>query len=64
MLELKQEDLAGEAATQRSVLAAFERGRSTPRQTTTMRIKSALEARGVVFIESAEGRGVMLKGDA
>lgn len=60
MLEMKQEDLAKEAGTQRSVLAAFEGGQSTPREATLARIQAVLEGRGVAFLESDLGRGLLL----
>lgn len=63
MLEMKQEDLAKEAGTQRSVLAAFEGGQSTPREATLERIKAVLESRGMVFLESEVGVGLMLAKD-
>lgn len=60
MLEMKQEDLAKAAGTQRSVLAAFEGGQSTPREATLERIKAVLEHRGIAFIESEAGTGLLL----
>lgn len=60
MLEMKQEELAKAAGTQRSVLAAFEGGQSTPREATLQRIKAVLEDRGIAFIESEAGTGLLL----
>ena len=60
MLEMKQDDLAKAAGTQRSVLAAFEGGQSTPREATLERIKAVLEAKGIVFLQSEVGTGLLL----
>ena len=62
MLEMKQEDLAKEAGTQRSVLAAFEGGQSTPREATLERIRDVLEAKGIIFVETDVGVGVLIRG--
>ena len=61
MIEMKQQDLADAAGITRSVLAAFEAGQSASRSSTLERIRGVLEARGIAFIESEAGTGVLLK---
>jgi predicted transcriptional regulator len=63
MIEMKQQELAEAAGVTRSVLAAFEAGQSASRSSTLGRIRRVLEARGVVFIESEAGAGVLLRSD-
>lgn len=58
MIEMKQQELADAAGITRSVLAAFEGGQSASRSSTLQRIRSVLEAHGIVFIESEGGFGV------
>lgn len=60
MIEMKQQELAEASGITRSALAAFEAGESRSRSPTLQRIRSALEMRGIVFIESEAGFGVLL----
>lgn len=60
MIEMKQHELAEESGVTRSALAAFEAGESRSRSPTLQRIRSVLEMRGIVFIESEAGYGVLL----
>lgn len=64
MLKMLQGDLASAAGLTPAAMNAIEAGTSKPRAATTDRLRAALEQRGIVFFESHEGRGVMLKGDA
>lgn len=63
MLGMHQADLAKDAGVTRSTLATFEAGQTNPHPATLERMRQVLEERGIVFFESDEGRGVMLKSD-
>ena len=63
MIEMKQQDLAEAAGMARSALAAFEAGQRISRPATLERIRSVLENRGVIFIESDAGVGILLRFD-
>ncbi|MCW2286813.1 transcriptional regulator with XRE-family HTH domain [Rhodoblastus acidophilus] len=57
LVELDQAALAEQANVSRNVIVDFEKGRRTPTASNLAAIQSALEAQGVVFIESENGRG-------
>ena len=48
-LRMNQEQLAKAAGLSRAAIADFERGDTTPYESTLTAIQSALEARGIVF---------------
>jgi DNA-binding XRE family transcriptional regulator len=64
MLRMLQGDLASAVGLTAASMNAIEAGTSKPRATTTARLRAVMEERGIVFFESDEGRGVMLRGDA
>lgn len=64
MIGMLQEELAEAAGVTRKTLATLEAGQTRPHPSTLERMRAVLEERGIVFFESEEGRGVMLKGDA
>lgn len=64
MLGMLQDDLAAAIGVTRKTLATFEAGQTKPHPSTLERMRQVLEGKGVVFFESDQGRGVMLKGDS
>ena len=64
MLKMLQGDLASAAGLTPAAMNAIEAGTSKPRASTAARLRAVMEERGIVFFESDEGRGVMLRGDA
>jgi ribosome-binding protein aMBF1 (putative translation factor) len=61
LLNWSREDLAAKADTNERTVARIEDGETTPRQSTTLAIRGALEAAGVKFIEeNGGGPGVRL----
>lgn len=64
MIGMTQDELADAAKVTRKTLATFETGQSRPHAPTITKVRRVLEAHGIVFFESEEGRGVMLKDDA
>jgi DNA-binding XRE family transcriptional regulator len=65
LIEWKQTDLAKAAGLSEMSVKNIERGDTDPRVSTLTAIRSALEAAGVVFLDSgsvATGPGVALKG--
>lgn len=63
MLRMLQGDLAAAAGLTPKAMNSIETEASKPRAATLERIRAELEQRGVVFFESEEGKGVMLKGE-
>jgi predicted transcriptional regulator len=63
MIGMLQEELAEAAGVTRKTLATLEAGQTRPHPSTIERMRTVLEKRGIVFFESEEGRGVMLKED-
>lgn len=63
MAGMTQDELADAAKITRKTLATFETGQSRPHAPTIAKVQRVLEASGIVFFDSDEGRGVMLKGD-
>jgi transcriptional regulator with XRE-family HTH domain len=61
MLSMRQEDLADASGLTRKALAAIEAGSAIAREPTLQRIRAALEQRGVEFLDTAAGRGVILR---
>lgn len=61
MLSMRQEDLADVSGLSRKALAAIESGRAVAREPTLQRIRAALEQQGVEFLDTAAGRGLILK---
>ena len=63
MLRMLQGELAEAAGLTPKAMNSIETEAANPRPATLERIRSVLEERGVIFFDSHEGRGVMLKGD-
>lgn len=63
MLKMLQGELAAAAELTPKAMNSIETGASTARTVTLERIQSVLEEQGIVFFDTEEGRGVMLKGD-
>ena len=63
MLRMVQHELAEKAELSQRSLAMIETGAAKAREGTLERLRVVLEKEGVVFFDSDEGRGVMLKGD-
>lgn len=61
MLRMLQSELAEAAGLTPKAMNSIETESAKPRPATLERIRSVLEARGVVFFDSHEGRGVLLK---
>lgn len=61
MLRMLQGELAEAAGLTPKAMNSIETEAAKPRPATLDRIRSVLEGRGVVFFDSHEGRGVMLK---
>lgn len=66
LINWSQGRLSEEAKVARATIAEFEGGKRMPIGNNLLAIKSALEAAGVVFLDTgdvAKGPGVALKGD-
>lgn len=61
MLRMLQGDLAKAAGLTPKAMNSIETGASRGRASTLIRLRSVLEERGIVFFESREGKGVMLR---
>ncbi len=61
MLRRLQGELAEAAGLTPKAMNSIETEAAKPRPATLERIRSVLEERGVIFFDSHEGRGVMLK---
>lgn len=57
LVGLSQEELADLAGISRQIVARIERGEDNVLLDSVKRVRSALEASGVVFIPSEKGRG-------
>lgn len=62
MLRIVQEELASAAGISQRSLAVIETESAKPRAATLLSIRAALEDRGVLFIETDAGCGVILAG--
>ena len=60
MIGMTQSELAETSDIQRLAVVKFENGDSTPHESTLSKIQAALENRGVVFIETDAGVGIIL----
>ena len=60
MAGMTQSELAEASGIQRLAVVKFESGDSTPHDSTLLKIQAALEGRGIVFIETDAGVGVIL----
>ncbi|WP_285294734.1 helix-turn-helix transcriptional regulator [Aureimonas altamirensis] len=66
LVELDQAELAKRSNLSRNTIVDFEKGRRLPGTNNLSAIQSALEAAGVVFLDTgkvATGPGVALRGD-
>lgn len=63
-IQMTQEDLASRAGVPRSAIAEFEADARKPRRSTIDRLRSALEAAGVVFIDADGISGIGLRTDS
>ena len=61
MLNMTQAELAEASGIQRLAMVKFENEDSSPHETTLAKIEAALEGRGIVFIETEAGAGVILR---
>ncbi|WP_366933761.1 helix-turn-helix transcriptional regulator [Devosia sp.] len=61
MLRMPQAELAEAVGIARKSLATFEAEGSAPRPTTLERIRDYLEGRGIEFLETEAGLGVLLR---
>lgn len=59
MLHISQADLAQAAGISEDTIRFFEKGRTTPREETLLRIQAALEERGIIFT-NGDRPGVIL----
>lgn len=63
LIRLEQLDLCEKSGVSIKTLSDFEAGKTKPYATTLEKLRAALEAAGVVFIESnGQGPGVRLRG--
>lgn len=60
MLGITQSELAEAADVKRLAVVRFESGETSPHASTLAKIEAALEGRGIVFIETDAGAGVIL----
>lgn len=60
MLGITQSELAVAADVKRLAVVRFESGGTSPHASTLAKIEAALERRGIVFIETEAGVGVIL----
>jgi transcriptional regulator with XRE-family HTH domain len=66
LINWSQDDLSKASAVGRATLANFESEKSTPYERTLRDIQTALEAAGVIFIdtgETAQGNGVTIRAE-
>lgn len=61
MLRMPQSELAEAVGITRKSLATFEAEGSTPRSATLERIRAYLEGRGIEFLETEAGSGILLR---
>ena len=60
MLGITQSELAEAADVKRLAIVRFESGETSPYASTLAKIEAALEGRGIVFIQTEAGVGVIL----
>lgn len=60
LLDWTQAKLAAEAGAAERTIWLFENGQRQPQRATLEKLRQALEAAGVVFIETDNSRGVLL----
>lgn len=63
MLGMTQAELAEAAGVKRLAIVRFESEVTAPHEATLAKIEVALEGRGIVFIETEAGVGVILRSD-
>lgn len=61
LINITQDDLAIAAGVATKTIATFEAEGSAPRWATVEKLQAALESVGVVFIETDNGAGVILR---
>ncbi len=60
LINITQEELATKAGVATKTIATFESEGRAPRDATLVKLRSALEGVGIVFIETDTGVGVIL----
>ena len=61
VLRMKVRELAQQAGISPTTITTWESGRSSPTWETLSRIKQALEAKGIVFVDQDDMTGVLVK---
>lgn len=61
LINMTQDDLAAAAGVATKTIATFEAEGRAPRGATVEKLQAALETAGVVFIETDNGAGVILR---
>ncbi len=60
MLNITQAELAEAADVKRLAIVRFESDETSPHESTLAKLEAAFEGRGIVFIETEAGAGVIL----